>query len=204
MIEYKGVGRLSQKEGKSEWPLLLCTNQNDWEIWLEQNHHCSGGVRLQIAKKNSALQSVSYIEALDSALCYGWIDSRKESLDEDSWIQRFGPRGKNSIWSQVNREKVQRLIEAGRMKSPGLQAVEAAKINGRWEAAYEPQSRSTMPEELEAAFAEHPRARGIYENLNKQNKYAIHFRIQNAKKAETRARKAKEFIYMLENEREDI
>ena len=190
---------MSQKEEKRKWPLLLCTNQDDWEIWLEQNHHCSGGVSLQIAKKNSTLHSVSYAEALDSALCYGWIDSRKESLDGDSWIQRFGPRGKNSIWSQVNREKVQRLIEAGRMKSPGLQAVETAKINGRWEAAYVPQSRSTIPEELEAAFAEHPRAREIYENLNKQKKYAIHFRIQNAKKADTRARKAKEFIGMLEN-----
>lgn len=190
---------MNKEEGRAEWPLLLCNNQNDWEAWLAQNHHCSSGVKLQIAKKNSALQTVSYAEALDSALCYGWIDSRKESLDGDSWVQRFGPRGKNSIWSQVNKEKVQRLIEEVRMKPPGLQAIETAKINGRWEAAYAPQSRATLPVEMEAAFTEHPRAKEFYDTLNNQNKFAIHFRIQNAKKAETRARKVKELIRMLEN-----
>lgn len=179
--------------------MLLCNNQDDWEAWLEQNHHCSSGVKLQIAKKTATLQTVNYAEALDSALCYGWIDSRKESLDGESWIQRFGPRGKNSIWSQVNKEKVQRLMEEGRMKLPGLQAIETAKINGRWEAAYAPQSRATLPVEMEVAFVEHPRAKEFYDSLNNQNKFAIHFRIQNAKKAETRARKVKEFIRMLEN-----
>lgn len=191
--------RLSTKEGSAEWPLLLCPNQDAWEAWLEENHHCYNGVKLQIAKKHSTLPTVSYAEALDSALCYGWIDSRKESLGEDSWVQRFGPRGKNSIWSQVNKEKVQRLMEEGRMKPSGLQAIETAKINGRWEAAYAPQSRATVPAEMEAAFAEHPRAKEFYDTLNNQNKFAIHFRIQNAKKAETRARKVKELIRMLEN-----
>ena len=190
---------MSNAAGGTEWPLLLCENQQDWEAWLEQNHDQSTGIRLQIAKKNSGLASVSYAEALDSALCYGWIDSRKEALDEKSWVQRFGPRRKNSIWSQVNREKVQRLTEEGRMKLPGLLAVETAKNNGRWEAAYEPQSRTALPEELEAAFAEHPRAKEFYGTLNRQNQYAISFRIQNAKKAETRKRKAEEFIRMLEN-----
>ncbi|WP_054956350.1 YdeI/OmpD-associated family protein [Paenibacillus dakarensis] len=190
---------MKSEEGKAKWPLLLCENQKKWEAWLSQNYDQSQGVKLQIAKKNSALSSVSYAEALDIALCYGWIDSRKESLDENSWIQRFGPRGKNSIWSQVNKEKVQRLIEEGRMKPPGLQAVETAKINGRWETAYAPPSRAVIPEELEATFADHPCAREVYESLSKQNQYAIHFRIQNAKKAETRERKAKEFIQMLES-----
>lgn len=190
---------MSNAAREAEWPVLLCENQQDWEAWLEQNHDQSTGIRLQIAKKNSGLISVSYAEALDSALCYGWIDSRKEALDEKSWLQRFGPRGKNSIWSQVNREKVQRLTAEGRMKPSGLLAVETAMNNGRWEAAYEPQSRTVLPEELEAAFAEHPRAKEFYETLNRQNQYAISFRIQNAKKAETRKRKVEEFIRMLEN-----
>ncbi|MEC0243709.1 YdeI/OmpD-associated family protein [Paenibacillus dokdonensis] len=190
---------MKKPEGQAEWPLLLCESQSDWEAWLEQNHHLSKGVRLQIAKKNSGFDSVSYDEALDSAICYGWIDSRKEKLDEKSWIQRFGPRGKDSIWSQVNREKVRRLTEEGRMKPAGLQAVETARNNGRWEAAYESQSRSTLPEELEAAFAEHPDAKAFYETLNSQNKFAITFRIKNAKKPETRKRKVDEFIRMLEN-----
>jgi uncharacterized protein YdeI (YjbR/CyaY-like superfamily) len=190
---------MAKSEGQPEWPLLLCANQQEWEAWLEENHFQSRGVRLQIAKKNTGLTSVSYAEALDSALCYGWIDSRKEKLDDQSWVQRFGPRGKNSIWSQVNKEKVERLTLEGRMKPAGLQAVETAKQNGRWEAAYEPQSRSSLPAELEAAFAEHPRAREFYETLDSQNKYAFAFRIHNAKKPETRRKKAEEFIRMLEN-----
>ncbi|MCJ8014532.1 YdeI/OmpD-associated family protein [Paenibacillus sp. KQZ6P-2] len=190
---------MKKTDGQADWPLLLCENQQEWEAWLGQNHDLSKGVRLQIAKKNAGFASVNYAEALDSALCYGWIDSRKEALDEESWIQRFGPRGKNSIWSQVNRDKVQRLTEEGRMKPAGLLAVETAKNNGRWEQAYEPQSRSTLPEDLEAAFAENPKAKAFYDTLNSQNKYAIAFRIKNAKKAETRMKKVNEFIRMLEN-----
>lgn len=188
-----------QAEGQAEWPLLLCNDQQEWAAWLAQNHGQSKGVRLQIAKKKAGFTTVSYAEALDSALCYGWIDSRKESLDEDSWVQRFGPRGKNSVWSQVNREHVQRLTEAGRMKPEGIRAVETAKQNGRWDQAYERQSRAELPEELEAAFAEHPQAKAFYETLNNQNKFAISFRIRNAKKAETRLKKVNEFIRMLEN-----
>ncbi|MWV47353.1 bacteriocin-protection protein [Paenibacillus sp. HJL G12] len=184
---------------KAEWPLLLCKDQQEWEAWLEENHDLSNGVSLQIAKKNSGLATVSYAEALDSALCYGWIDSRKETLDESSWIQRFGPRGKSSMWSQVNREKVQRLTEEGRMRPAGIAAVDNAKKNGRWEKAYEPQSKNAPPEELRAAFESHPRAKAFYETLNSQNKFAIHFRIQNAKKEETRLKKTAEFIRMLEN-----
>lgn len=190
---------MAAAKGRAEWPLLLCGNQQEWEAWLEQNHDQSKGVRLQIAKKQADFASVSYAEALDSALCYGWIDSQKEALDEHSWVQRFGPRGKNSIWSEVNKEKVQRLQEQGRMKPAGLAAVEAAKENGRWDKAYEPQSRAGVPEELAAAFEEHPQAKAFYETLNKQNRFAIAFRIQNAKKPETRERKVEEFIRMLEN-----
>ncbi|GIO34257.1 MULTISPECIES: YdeI/OmpD-associated family protein [Paenibacillus] len=190
---------MAASEGQAEWPLLLCANQQEWEAWLDENHLQSRGVRLQIAKKNAGLATVSYAEALDSALCYGWIDSRKEALDAQSWVQRFGPRGKDSIWSQVNREKAERLMQEGRMKPAGLQAIETAKANGRWDTAYKPQSRSEVPEELEAAFAEHPQAKAFYDTLNRQNKYAIAFRIHNAKKPETRRRKVEEFIRMLEN-----
>lgn len=187
------------KKNGAEWPQLLCKNQKEWEDWLARNHDQSTGVSLQIAKKNGGLSSVSYAEALDSALCYGWIDSRKEALDEKSYIQRFGPRKKNGIWSQVNKDKVQRLIEEGRMKPSGMEAVEIAKKNGRWDAAYEPQSRVSLPEDLEAALAEHPQAKAFYETLNNQNKFAISFRIQNVKRAETRKRKIEEFIRMLAN-----
>lgn len=189
---------VTKKNGAAEWPLLLCNNQKEWEDWLARNHDQSTGVSLQIAKKNAGLTSVSYAEALDSALCYGWIDSRKEALDEKSYVQRFGPRKKNSIWSQVNKEKIQRLMEEVRMKPSGLEAVEVAQKNGRWDAAYEPQSRTTVPEDVKAAFAEHPQAQAFYETLNNQNKFAILFRIQNVKRAETRKRKIEETIRMLE------
>ncbi len=107
---------MAKSGGQAEWPLLLCANQQEWEAWLDANHLESRGVRLQIAKKNAGLATVSYAEALESALCYGWIDSRKEALDERSWVQRFGPRGKDSLWSEINREKAERLIAEGRMK----------------------------------------------------------------------------------------
>lgn len=189
---------VTKKNGAAEWPLLLCNNQKEWEDWLARNHDQSTGVSLQIGKKNAGLTSVSYAEALESALCYGWIDSRKEALDEISYVQRFGPRKKNSIWSQVNKEKIQRLMEEGRMKPSGLEAVEIAQKNGRWDAAYEPQSRVSVPDDLKTALAEHPRAKAFYETLNNQNKFAILFRIQNVKRAETRKRKIEETIRMLE------
>lgn len=182
----------------AEWPVVLFEEQQAWESWLEEHYQSAVGVRLQIAKKNSGITSVSYDDALEVALCYGWIDSRKESWDEKLWIQRFGPRGARSIWSQVNKDKVDRLLREGRMRPAGLQAVELAKQNGKWDAAYEPQSRSTVPDDLVLKFGEHPEAKLFFETLNNQNKYAILFRIQSAKKPETRAKRIEQFIEMLE------
>ena len=179
-------------------PTRLFKNQSAWAAWLAKNHTLSTGIWLRIAKKNSGLQSVSYQEALETALCYGWIDGQKLPENERTWLQRFVPRSEKSIWSKINREKALAMIESGRMKAAGLRAIEQAKKNGRWESAYESPSRATVPEDLAAALASHPAANEFFQDLDRANRYAILFRIQNAKRAETRARKVKEFIEMLE------
>ncbi|MBN2981318.1 MULTISPECIES: YdeI/OmpD-associated family protein [Cohnella] len=179
-------------------PIQLFPDAEAFEEWLAENYEVSPGIRLQHAKKNSGVQSVSYVEALDVALCYGWIDSQKEAHDEKTWLQRFTPRGKKSIWSQVNKDKVAALIESGRMKPPGLQAIETAKQNGLWDAAYAPQSTAEAPEDFAAELERNPQAKAVYDGLNRQNKYAMLFRLQTAKKPETRANRIKQFIEMLE------
>ncbi|WP_040950757.1 YdeI/OmpD-associated family protein [Gorillibacterium massiliense] len=187
-----------------KWPILFFPDQQAFAEWLNEHHDTVPGIRLQIAKKGADFASVSYAEALDVALCYGWIDSQKEAVDEKTWIQRFGPRGAKSIWSQVNKEKVERLIAEGRMQPPGLQAIEAAKKNGQWDKAYAPQSAlkgsgdGVLPEDFAAALALSPQGKAFFETLNKQNKFAILFRIQNAKKPETRNKKIQQYIEMLE------
>ncbi|MBD3921727.1 YdeI/OmpD-associated family protein [Paenibacillus sp. PR3] len=186
------------KAKASELPIVLFENQQVFEEWLAENHDKSPGVRMQIAKKNSGISSASYAEALDVALCYGWIDSQKESLDEGSYLQRFTPRGPKSIWSKVNVDKVELLIADGRMKPPGLEAIEKAKQNGLWDKAYASQSNATMPEDLAAALEQNAKAKAFYETLNKQNKFAILFRIHNVKKEETRKKKIVQFVEMLE------
>ncbi|AZN38975.1 YdeI/OmpD-associated family protein [Paenibacillus albus] len=178
-------------------PIQLFPDAEAFEEWLAVNYEVSPGLRLQHAKKNSGIQSVSYLEALDVALCYGWIDSQKEANDEKTWLQRFTPRGKKSIWSQVNKDKVAALIESGRMKPPGLQAIETAKQNGQWDAAYAPQSTAEAPEDFAAELERNPQAKAVYDGLNRQNKYAMLFRLQTAKKPETRANRIKQFIEML-------
>lgn len=186
------------KAKASELPIVLFENQQAFEEWLADNYDKSPGIRMQIAKKNSGISSASYAEALDVALCYGWIDSQKESLDEGSYLQRFTPRGPKSIWSKVNVDKVELLIADGRMKPPGLEAIEKAKQNGLWDKAYASQSNATMPEDLAAALEQNAKAKAFYETLNKQNKFAILFRIHNVKKEETRKRKIVQFVEMLE------
>lgn len=181
-----------------ELPILLFGDQRSWEDWLEANHDASPGVRLQIAKKQSGVVSVTYDEALESALCYGWIDNRKEALDDKTWLQRFTSRGAKSIWSKINKEKAELLIANGRMKPAGLKAIEAAKQNGQWDKAYEPQSSSSLPADFEIELNRNPKAKAFYESLDRTNKYAISFRINNVKKQETRAKKIQQFIQMLE------
>ncbi|GAB6992386.1 YdeI/OmpD-associated family protein [Paenibacillus pini] len=180
-----------------DYPIIRFEDQLSWEKWLDINHQVSSVVRLQLAKKNSGLITLSYAEALDSALCYGWIDSRKEAYDDQLWIQRFGPRGPNSIWSVVNKEKVELLIRNGRMKPSGLKEIERAKQDGRWDAAYEPQSRAAVPEDLEQEFKRVPAAKEFFDTLDSQNRYAILFRIQTAKKPETRTKRIHQFVDML-------
>lgn len=178
--------------------IFLFEEPKDWANWLEENHASSSGLWLKIAKKSTALTSVSYAEALDVALCYGWIDSQKKSCDTDTWLQRFSPRGPKSIWSKINRVKVQALIDSGQMKPAGLLAVERARQDGRWDAAYDPQSETKLPEDLQAALDANPQAKAFFETLNSANRYAVVFRVQTAKKPETRARWVEKLIKMLE------
>lgn len=179
-------------------PKRLFKNQNDWAKWLEKNHDSHSGLWLRIAKKDSAIKSITYAEALESALCYGWIDGQKRPENEKTWLQRFVPRSSRSIWSKINQEKALALIKSKRMKPAGLRAIEQAKANGRWEAAYDSQSRAVVPEDLAAALNSNPKAKEFFAELDGANRYAILFRIHAAKRAETRARKIREFVAMLE------
>jgi uncharacterized protein YdeI (YjbR/CyaY-like superfamily) len=170
----------------------------DWETWLDENHHDLAGLWMRIAKKGSRLRSVTYSEALEVALCYGWIDGQKRPESDKAWLQRFLPRSANSIWSKINREKAKALITGGRMKPAGLAAVEAAKKDGRWEAAYDSARNAKIPEDFALALRGSRSAREFFESLDGANRYAVLFRIQTVKKAETRARKIRDFVEMLE------
>ena len=190
---------MKQPAGKSkDQPVMLFASKNAWASWLDKNQATSVGLWLRLAKKAAELESVTYAEALDVALCYGWIDGQKKSFDQESWLQKFTPRGAKSIWSKINREKAQELIEAGKMQPAGLQAIEKAKQDGRWDAAYDSQSKATVPDDLQAELDRNPQAKAFFATLNSVNRYAILFRIQTAKKVETRARRIQHFIQMLE------
>jgi uncharacterized protein YdeI (YjbR/CyaY-like superfamily) len=183
---------------KPELPVELFPDATAWETWLGDHHASSRGVWLRLAKKGSGLHSVSYAEALDAALCFGWIDGQKRSYDARSWLQKFTPRGRKSVWSRVNRDKVAALTDAGRMRPAGEAAVEAARADGRWDAAYDPPSTATVPDDLAAALEASPEAAAFFATLNSANRYAILWRIQTAKRAETRARNIAKFVAMLE------
>lgn len=183
---------------RTELPIMLFADPEAWTSWLETNHAAERGVWLQLAKKASGIASVTYHEALDVALCYGWIDGQKKPYDEKTWLQKFTPRGAKSVWSQINREKVQRLIEQGAMRLAGQATVDLAKQDGRWEAAYASQRTMTVPPDFQAALDGNLAARDFFDTLNRANRYAFLFRIETAKKAETRARRIQEFIAMLE------
>ena len=144
------------------------------------------------------MRSVSYEEALEAALCYGWIDGQKKAGDAASWLQRFAPRGPRSIWSKRNREKAEELIESRKMRAAGLRAVEAARRDGRWDTAYDPQARAAVPPDLARELAERPHATAFFSGLDSHNRYAILHRLQTAKKPETRARRLQQFVGMLE------
>ena len=181
----------------TELPILLFESAQTWEAWLKEHHTDSPGVWLQIAKKGSGFDSVSYAEALDVALCYGWIDGQKDKLDGEHWLQRFTPRRAKSRWSKINRDKAAALIEQGRMRPAGLREVEAAKADGRWQGAYEGQRAATVPDDLQRALDRNRRAREFFATLDSRNRYAILYRVQDAKKPETRARRIDKFVEML-------
>jgi uncharacterized protein YdeI (YjbR/CyaY-like superfamily) len=180
-------------------PILLFQDQQAFEAWLEKHQSGSQGIRIKIAKKGSGTTSIDYAGAVESALCYGWIDSQANSLDEQYYLQKFSPRKPKSKWSKLNCEKAEALIASGRMQSSGLHQVELAKGDGRWQAAYDPQSEITVPVDLQEELDQNPAAKEFFSTLNSQNRYAILHRIQDAKKPETRSARIKKFIDMLAN-----
>ena len=177
-------------------PTISFETQQDWERWLEE-HHTEEGIWLKVAKKETGIPSVSYAEALDSALCYGWIDGQKASFDDTYWLQKFTPRRRKSAWSKVNCDKAIGLIKDGRMRPAGLRQVELAKADGRWDRAYDSQSRITIPEDFQSELDKNQKAKDFFSTLNSVNRYAILRRIQIATKAETRSARIKKFIEML-------
>lgn len=179
-------------------PRLAFASAAEWEAWLEREGAAAGGVWVRIAKKGTEVASVRYPEVLESALCFGWIDGRREALDDAAFLQRFTPRRPRSRWSRVNRETAERLVAEGRMRPGGLREVERARADGRWEAAYESQARMTVPPDLQAELDARPQAAEFFAGLSSQNRYSILYRLQKAKRPETRARRLAGFVEMLE------
>lgn len=177
--------------------IQVFTSAQKWREWLEKNHAASNGVWLRIYKKDSGRASVSYAEALDEALCFGWIDGQKDAYDEASWLQKFTPRRAKSMWSKKNREHVARLTKEKRMASAGRAAVEAAKKDGRWERAYDSSSAMTVPGDFLRELKEDAGAYAFFKTLNRANTYAIAWRLQSAKKPETRVRRAQQIIALM-------
>ena len=178
-------------------PTLLFATVEDWENWLEAQPADSPGLWLKIAKKGCETSSIDYATALESALCFGWIDGQKRPLDDSFWLQRFTPRKPRSKWSKINRDKATALIESGRMRPAGLSEVERARQDGRWDAAYESQSVAAVPEDLQAALDADPRAAEFFATLDSANRYAVLYRVHEVKRASTRAARIEKFVAML-------
>jgi uncharacterized protein YdeI (YjbR/CyaY-like superfamily) len=178
-------------------PVTAFESTEAWDAWLATHHAGSPGIWLKIAKKGSAGASISYSEALDVALCHGWIDGQKGRHDDDYWLQRFTPRKPGSNWSKINTERAQALIASGRMRPAGRREVERAQADGRWQRAYESQSRIAVPEDLARALEANPRARDFFATLDGTNRYAVLYRISSAKRPETRAKRIDTFVTML-------
>jgi uncharacterized protein YdeI (YjbR/CyaY-like superfamily) len=181
----------------ADLPTLPFESRAAWEAWLAEHQGTSKGIWLKLAKKDSGIPSVTYPEALEAALCHGWIDGQKAPFDDEFWLQRFTPRGPRSKWSRINREKALALEAQGKMKPRGLAEMEAARKDGRWDAAYEPQASIGVPDDLQAKLDANPRARQFFTTLDSANRYAILYRIADAKRPETRARRIEQFVAML-------
>lgn len=178
-------------------PIIEFKTAEAFETWLIKNHDNSNGFWLKIFKKDSRKKTISYAEALDVALCYGWIDGQKQAHDEHAWLQKFCPRRAKSIWSKRNTEHVERLISEGRMRPAGLKAVEKAKADGRWGKAYDSPSKMTIPEDFLKELSKNKKAEAFFRGLNKTNLFVIGFRLQTAKKQETREKRMRAIIEML-------
>src|SRR3954452_3053118 len=179
-------------------PVLGFASRAVWDEWLAQHHDDSAGVWMKLAKKATGIDSVTYAEAVEVALCYGWIDGQKGALDDRYWVQRFTPRKARSKWSKVNRDKVEALMAAGAMRPAGLRQVEAAKADGRWDAAYDSQRTAAVPDDLQQALDANPQAAAFFATLTGSSRYAILYRVQDAKRPETRAKRIAQFVAMLE------
>jgi uncharacterized protein YdeI (YjbR/CyaY-like superfamily) len=192
---------MAEGSRKAADPVLFFATQEEWERWLEEHHADVPGIWFKVPRNGSGADGVDYATALESALCFGWIDGQKRKLDERHWLQRFTPRRQGSRWSQINRAKATALIERGRMRPAGLREVERARADGRWEAAYAAQSRATVPDDLRAALDAVPAARAFFAALDSHNRYAILHRVEAARKPETRAARIAKFVAMLAEEK---
>jgi uncharacterized protein YdeI (YjbR/CyaY-like superfamily) len=179
-------------------PIRSFKNAEAWESWLEENQTATDGLWMRIAKKASGVRSITYPEAVEVALCYGWIDGQKKPESETTWLQRFVPRRPRSLWSKINREKALALIASGKMRPAGLKEIDRARTDGRWEAAYNSPKDAPIHPDFQNALNENPRAKAFFSTVNAANRYAIVWRLHTAKKAETRERLTRKFIEMLE------
>ena len=184
---------------RDELPTRRFPTKAAWQRWLANHHVSSTGIWIEIAKRGTGTRSVTYADALEVALCFGWIDGQKAAVDDSVWRQKFTPRRARSRWSKVNREKAEALIAAGLMQPPGLAEVERAKADGRWAAAYDGQAAASVPDDLAAALAANPVAAEFFSQLDSGNRYAVLYRVQDAKKPETRARRIRTYVEMLAN-----
>jgi uncharacterized protein YdeI (YjbR/CyaY-like superfamily) len=182
----------------AELPILPFESKRKWKDWLARQHGKSSGIWLKLGRKGAGFPSVTYDEALEVALCYGWIDGQKRSFDDQYWLQKFTPRRPKSIWSRINREKAGKLIASGEMQPAGLKSIELARQDGRWDAAYAGQKTILVPDDFLAELDRYPKAKAFFATLNSVNRYAILFRLHNARKEETRLRHIRRFIEMLE------
>ena len=178
-------------------PIIEFKTAKTFETWIVKNHDNSNGLWLKIFKKDSGKKTISYAEALDTALCYGWIDGQKQAYDEQAWLQKFCPRKAKSIWSKINTGHIERLIKECRMRPAGLKAVEKAKADGSWEKAYDSPGKMTIPEDFLKELSKNKKAEATFMGLNKTNLFSIGFRLRTAKKQETREKRMKEIIEML-------
>jgi uncharacterized protein YdeI (YjbR/CyaY-like superfamily) len=177
-------------------PAITFESQQEWEAWLSKNHNKSDGVWIKVYKKDSGITSIHPPEALEEALCYGWIDGQRKGLDEKSYLQKYTPRRKRSMWSKINTGHIARLTKLGKMKPSGVAEVERAKADGRWDLAYESPKNTVVPEDFLKELFKNKKAEEFFKSLNKTNTFAVSFQINSAKKQETKEKRIKKLVEM--------